>query len=107
MADNMSPMKFRELRGKFFTVRQEAVEPCGHPLGANDEPTMRNCQHCWYAYFSQHTDLVIATGKVLDVGGTVAIDRIRGTKFRVMFQRFMKTLERLKEVTDVATADSD
>src|ERR1035441_37816 len=95
----MSMMKFRELRGKFFTVRQEAVEPCGPPLGPNDEPQFRNCQHCWYAYFSQHTDLVVMTGKVLAMkDGWLTIDRVRGTKFRVMFQRFVKTLERLKEV---------
>ena len=97
----MTLSKFRELRGKFFTIRQEAVEPCGHPMGVQDEPQFRNCQHCWYAYFSQHTDLVTVLGKIMESSqdGVAAIDHIRGKKFRTMFQRFVKTLERLKEVT--------
>jgi hypothetical protein len=96
----MTLSKFRELRGKFFTIRQEAVEPCGHPMGVQDEPQFSNCQHCWYAYFSQHTELVLMVGKLMALeNGVNTVTRARGKKFVKMFQRFVKTLERLKEVT--------
>ncbi len=87
------------LRGKFFTVVHGAVESCGHLLGLNDEPTFRNCEHCWFAYFSSHADLVSMTGKIMATdGGRDSVVRIKGTKFVQMFLRFVKTLERLKGV---------
>jgi hypothetical protein len=41
------------------------------------------------------------TGKIMAIdGGRDSVVRIKGTKFVQMFQRFMKTLERLKGVEE-------
>jgi len=93
----ITPAQFRELRGKFFTVRHERVKTCGHALDNINEPTFRNCETCWFSFFASHGELVKVTDKALQEHGDAFLDKMRGRTYRKMFCRFMSTMNRLKK----------
>jgi len=96
----ITPAQFRELRGKFFTVRHERVKTCGHHLDKINEPTFRNCETCWFSFFASHGELVKVTDEALQEHGAGFVDKLRGKHYRVQFCRFMSTMNRLREESE-------
>lgn len=100
---NQQPMterQFRELRGKYFTVRHHRVQPCGHKADSLNEPRHRNCQSCWFMFFESHPQLVEVTDRAFIEHGTRFLDRMRGKAYTKWFGRFMATKLRLKQEMD-------
>jgi hypothetical protein len=96
----LTEQQFRMLRGKFFTVRHNRVKECGHLLDQINEPTFRNCEYCWWAFFSSHGELVQVTDKAFQEQGVAFLDKMRGKKYRIQFCRYMSTLARFKKEAD-------
>jgi hypothetical protein len=95
--------QFRELRGKYFTVRHPRVKDCGHHQDQINEPTFRNCEYCWFAFLETHPELVKVVDEAYVEHGAAFIDKMRGVKFRKMFCRYMATklkLQKEKETND-------
>lgn len=97
----LTERQFRELRGKYFTIRHFRVRPCNHHLDQINEPTFRNCESCWFTFFSSHGELVQVTDKAIQEQGAPFLDKMRGRTYRKMFCRYMSTLARLKREQDI------
>lgn len=87
----MTLREFKKLRAKYFTVKHQRMEPCGHRLDAMNEPR-NNCEYCWFAFFQTHGELVQTTDRAIQEQGTDFVDKMRGIKYRKMFLRFMSTM---------------
>ena len=103
-SNKLTESQFRELRGKYFTVRHHRVKECGHLLDMINEPTFRNCEYCWWAFFSSHGELVNVTDEAFKEHGPTFVDRLRGKQYRKMFTRYMSTLAAFKLEADVMQA---
>ncbi len=55
--EQMTLRQFKQLRGKYFTVKHKRMTPCGHRLDQINEPR-NNCEFCWFAFFQTHGELV-------------------------------------------------
>lgn len=100
----LSERQFRELRGKYFTVRHLRVRECWHLLDQIAEPTFRNCQYCWWAFFSSHGELVNVTDEAFKEHGAAFVDKMRGVTYRKMFTSYMSTLAAFKVEADAMAA---
>ena len=100
----LTESQFRELRGKYFTVRHLRVRECWHLLDQINEPTFRNCEYCWFAFFSSHGELVNVTDEAFKEHGAAFVDRLRGRKYRKMFTSYMSTLAAFKVEADAMQA---
>jgi hypothetical protein len=96
----MTEAQFRKLRGMYFTIRHHRVQPCGHLLDQINEPSFRNCEACWFCFFNSHGPLVEVTDKAFQEQGPAFLDKMRGSKYRKMFVRFMSTLAQMKREND-------
>ena len=96
----LTEAQFRKLRGKFFTVRHHRVKECNHLLDMINEPTFRNCEYCWWSFFSSHGELVQVTDKAMQEQGSGFIDKMRGREYRKRFCQYMSTLARFKKEVD-------
>ena len=86
LADNIQPnpinhlteAQFRQLRGRYFTIRHVPVPECGHLIDMINEPRHRNCEWCYWAWFSAHGELVQVADKALQEQGKFpAAQRLR------------------------------
>ena len=100
----LTERQFRELRGRFFTIRHIRVPQCQHLLDQINEPTFRNCEWCWYTFFNSHGELVNVTDEAFKEHGPAFIDKLRGQQYRKMFVRFMSTLAAFKLEADALQA---
>jgi hypothetical protein len=96
----LTERQFRELRGKYFTIRHPRVKPCNHHLDQINEPTFRNCESCWFMFFNSHGPLVEVTDKAFQEQGPAFLDKMRGIKYRKAFTSFMSTVARMKREND-------
>jgi hypothetical protein len=96
----LTESQFRQLRGKYFTIRHHRVKECNHLLDQINEPTFRNCEFCWFTFFSSHGELVQVTDEAFKTHGAPFVDRLRGVTYRKMFTRFMSTMARFKAEAD-------
>ena len=92
--------QFRELRGKYFTVRHVVVPECQHKIDMINEPRHRNCETCWWAWLSAHGELVKVTDEAFQEHGPAFIDKLRGVTYRKNFTRYMSTLAAFKLEAD-------
>ena len=92
--------QLRQLRGKYFTVTHKRTPECGHHLDMINEPTFRNCEYCWFSFFTTHGELVNVTHEAFQEHGAAFVDKLRGRKYRTMFTRFMSTMNRLREESE-------
>jgi hypothetical protein len=92
----ISQAEFKQLRRVYFTVRHDRVDICDHKLDRMNQPT-DNCEFCWYAWFDSHPDLVKTADRAYIEQGAKFLDKIRGTRFRKMFCRFMVTKLKLQQ----------
>lgn len=107
LTENKKPLseaEFRKLRGKYFTVRHHTVAECGHKLDMINEPTFRNCEYCWFAFFSSHGELIQVTDEAFQTHGAAFLDKMRGRHYRKMFTRYMSTLSAFKLEADAMKA---
>jgi len=102
--NKLTESQFRELRNRYFTIRHPRVKVCGHALDQINEPTFRNCEHCWFSFFSTHAELVTVTDEAFQEHGSAFVDRMRGVTYRKMFVRFMATMARFKQESDALKA---
>ena len=93
----ITELQLRQLRGKYFTVRHPRTIGCDHHQDQINEPTFRNCESCWYAFFSTHGELVNVTHEAFSEHGPEFVEKLRGRKYVQMFTRFMSTMNRLRE----------
>ncbi len=93
----ITELQLRQLRGKYFTVRHPRTIGCDHHQDQINEPTFRNCESCWYAFFSTHGELVNVTHEAFSEHGAAFVEKLRGRKYVRMFTRFMSTMNRLRE----------
>ena len=105
-APALTERQFRELRGKYFTVRHLRVKECGHLLDQINEPTYRNCEYCWWAFFSSHGELVNVTDEAFKEHGPAFVDKLRGKQYRKMFTAYMSTLAAFKLEADAMQAQA-
>jgi len=103
----LTESQFRELRGKYFSVRHYTVPECGHKLDMINEPTFRNCEYCWWAFFSSHGQLVQVTDEMFQTHGKAFLDKMRGVKYRKQFCRYMSTLARFKQEAATMQAEKE
>jgi hypothetical protein len=96
----ITEQQFRELRGKYFTVRHPRVKECNHALDQINEPTFRNCQFCWFSFFSSHGELVQVTDKAIQEQGPAFLDKMRGREYRKRFCQYMSTLAHFQKEAD-------
>lgn len=99
--------EFKQLLAKFFTVRNNIVEMCGHPIGQDREPKMVNCEYCWFAYFQTHGKIVQVADECFQSEGKEMLERIKGKKFVKHFIRFMAIVARMKEINDKRKVESN
>lgn len=100
----LTEAQFRILRGRYFTIRHYTVPECGHKLDMINEPTFRNCEYCWFCFFSSHGELVQVTDEAFQEHGAGFVDRLRGVTYRKNFTRFMATLAAFKKEADAMKA---
>jgi hypothetical protein len=94
--NTLSERQFRELRGKYFTVRHIPVSECGHKIDAMNEPTI-GCEWCWWTWFSGHAELVQTTDKAFQEHGKEFVIKMRGRRYLKYFLRYMSTLARFQK----------
>jgi hypothetical protein len=99
--------QLRKLRGQYFTVRHPRTIGCNHHQDQINEPTFRNCEFCWYAFFSTHGELVKVTDEAIQEHGLAFVDKLRGRKYRVQFCKFMSTMNRLREDAEKLQKEKD
>jgi hypothetical protein len=85
----------RKLRAKYFTVRHQRLEQCGHKFDEINQPRHANCENCWFQWFNTHPKLVEVTDQFLRTEGATALIGMRGEKYLKMFRRYMSTVIRL------------
>lgn len=93
----LTPEQFRKLRGRYFTIRHHRAKPCNHKIDEINEPRHRNCESCYFMWFSAHGELVQVADRALQEQGKDFLIRMRGRHFYEMFVRYMSTLARLKK----------
>ncbi len=103
----ITELQLRQLRGKYFTVRHPRTIGCDHHQDQINEPTFRNCESCWYAFFSTHGELVNVTHEAFSEHGPEFVEKLRGRKYVRMFTRFMSTMNRLREDAEKLQKEKD
>lgn len=81
----------RKLRAKYFTVRHQRLEGCGHKFDEINQPRF-NCENCWFQWFNTHPQLVEVTDQFYRTHGAKALEAMRGTKYLKNFRRYMATV---------------
>ena len=71
------------------------VKACGHRLHPMFQPRMRNCQHCWYAWFDFHKEIVSQLDHMHSEGHDAVIKQLQGDKFYHRWRQYMSTMARL------------
>lgn len=84
--------EYKKYMGQMWTIRLQTVEGCGHKFHPINEPTMRNCEYCWFAYFQVHGENTQLADQIFQKDGRQMLVRVRGKKYVEMFLKFMATL---------------
>lgn len=102
-AKQLSKAEFKQLMGKFFTVRHKTVKACGHKLDTNQDPR-HNCESCWFASFSMNGDTTRLADQCFQEGGAALLTKFRGSRFTKNFLKYMSTLARFQKEAEQAEA---
>lgn len=92
--------EIKKLRKQYITVQHPKVIGCGHRLDLNRQPTHRNCQTCWFAWFQNHGEIVQQLDEMYVADGEKLIIQLQGKKFYHRWRQFMATVAQWKEVTE-------
>jgi hypothetical protein len=79
------------------TCHLPVVKACGHRLDLHVQPSHRNCEDCWFAFFNTHGELCRQLDEMhMSEGGDSAIIQLQGVKFLHRWRQFMSTIARWK-----------
>jgi hypothetical protein len=92
--------EFKEDRRLHFTVRHGSISRCGHRFNSSTEPRHRNCEMCWFAFFSVHKAAVETCDEVYKKFGLKGLVQVYGKEFSKNYTKFMATLAQWKDVTE-------
>ena len=92
--------EFKEHRRKFFTVKYQVNQTCGHPIVKDNEPRFRNCEACWFVFFQIHGEFTQACDEVFGKFGEDGLRQLRGPKLTKNFLKFMSTLALWKKTSE-------
>jgi hypothetical protein len=97
--------EIKKLRRQFVTVIHPRVAGCMHRYTPDRQPRHRNCEHCWFAFFQNHGNLVQTTDELHSTeGGIQMIVDLQGIKFLRRFRQFMATVAQWKAAQEQANA---
>ena len=99
----ITPGEAKRLRKQFVTVHHPRVVHCQHRLDLNTQPRQRNCEHCWFAWFQNHGEVVQQLDEMFVADGGALIVQLQGKKFLHRWRQFMATIaswEKVAEVTE-------
>ncbi len=94
--------EIKKARKLYWTVSHPKVVACEHRLDLTRQPAHRNCQHCWFAWFNEHGEIVQQLDEMFVTGpsGVDMIIQLQGIKFYKMWRKFMSTIAKWKEEAD-------
>ena len=79
------------------TCHLPVVKACGHRLDLHVQPSHRNCEDCWFAFFNTHGELCQQLDEMhTSEGGDSAIIQLQGAKFLHRWKQFMATIAQWK-----------
>ena len=79
------------------TCHLPVVKACGHRLDLHVQPSHRNCEDCWFAFFNTHGELCRQLDEMhTSEGGDSAIIQLQGAKFLHRWRQFMATIAQWK-----------
>lgn len=82
----------KRARRMYVTVQHPRAMPCGHRLDMGRQPTHRNCQSCWLAFFQNHGEIVQQCDEMFQADGGQLLIQLQGIKFVRRFLNFMSTI---------------
>jgi hypothetical protein len=94
---NLSEGEKKKLRKQYVTIQHPIVKACGHTLDLSRQPRHNNCQHCVFAFFQNHGELVQQLDEMHTSGKDALIIQLQGKKFYRNWRRFMSTIANLKQ----------
>ena len=93
----------KKLHKLYTTCRHPVVLACKHRLDLHVQPRHRNCEHCWFAFFNQHGELVQQLDEMHTEGNDSVIVALQGVKFLHRWRQFMSTIAKWKEENEETT----
>jgi len=96
----------KNLHKLYTTVRLPVVLACKHRLDLHEQPRHRNCEHCWFAWFNQHGEIVKQLDEMHADGQDAVIVQLQGKKFLHRWKQFMSTIARWKEENEKTQVDT-
>lgn len=88
----LSPETLSKLRKQYVTVKLPVVKACMHRLDISRQPRHKNCEHCWFAFFSSHKNVVDQIHEMFTNGLAQTIVDLQGYKYLSNYLKFMATL---------------
>lgn len=98
----LTDFDLRKLRKLYVTVQHPKVKACGHRLDMGRQPTHRNCESCWFAWFNEHGQIVQQLDEMLQTHGEELIVKLQGKKFLHRWLQFMSTVAQWKQVGELS-----
>lgn len=89
--------EMKKLRKQYVTIQNPKVIACGHGLSLGTQPTHRNCESCWFAFFQNHGELVQQLDEMHTTGQDKVIVDLQGSKFYSQWRKFMSTVANWKQ----------
>lgn len=86
----------RKLRKQYVTIQHPRVVACLHKLDLHLQPRHRNCEHCWWAWFNNHGEIVQQLDEMHTSGQDAVIIQLQGSKFYKRWLQFMSTVANFK-----------
>lgn len=86
------------LRKQYITVQHPRVIACLHRLDMGRQPRHRNCEHCWFAWFQNHGEVVQQLDEMHTSDNDGLIIYLQGSKFYHRWRQFMATVAQWKPV---------
>ena len=97
----LSEGELKKLRKVYVTVAHPKVKGCGHSLDLNRQPVHRNCEHCWFSWFSNHKEIVEQCDEMFKADNGKLMTQLQGVTFTKRFTQFMATLAQWKQESEV------
>ena len=103
----LSDGQLKKARKLYWTIQHPKVVTCGHSLDMGRQPRHRNCEHCWFAWFNEHGEIVQQLDEMYQAEGEKLIIQLQGQKFYHRWRQFMATIARWKEENEQETEGSN
>lgn len=97
----LTPIEIRKLRKLCVTRHLPKVKGCGHKLDLEFQPTKRNCEFCWFAWFQNHGEICKQLNEMHTAGADNIIIELQGKKFLHRYLQFMSTLAQWQKVSNI------